>query len=154
MSTVYLAGPISGKSYRDAVGWREYATKRLAEHGITGISPMRMKVYLGSEPVLKQSYEEHVLSSAKGITARDRWDSKRCDVLLANLAEAKRDEHGQELASIGTVMEIAWAEGPVVLVAPDGSLHRHAMLVQTASFVVTTLDEGIAVCIALLAQEV
>lgn len=109
--SVYLAGPISGCSYKETVDWRNYMTDKL--HGsIECFSPMRCKEYLATEEAISDSYETTVFSSQRGLFARDRFDVERCDLLFANL-------EGARIASIGTVAEIAWAHmlhKPIVLV--------------------------------------
>ena len=147
MSTVYLAGPITGLSYNGCTDWREHAIKSLSEVGIRGVSPLRAKEYLQNQHVIADCYENQVLGSAKGITTRDRWDATRCDILLANLL-------GADKVSIGTVMEIAWADLsriPVVLVMePEKNGHDHAMIREAAGFRVTTLEEGLRLVKAIL----
>lgn len=147
MSTVYLAGPITGLSYGECTDWREYAIKELDAAGIRGVSPLRAKSYLSNEGKIADSYEQIVLSSSRGITTRDRWDATRCDVLLASLLGADR-------VSIGTVMEVAWADLsriPIVLVMEkEKNLHDHAMLREVAGFRVETLEEGLNVVKAIL----
>jgi nucleoside 2-deoxyribosyltransferase len=80
------------------------------------------------------------LSGDRAITTRDRRDATTCDVLLANVL-------GADKASIGTVLEIAWADSeriPIVLVMePEGNPHDHAMLRELAGFRVATLDEAL-----------
>ncbi len=140
---VYLAGPITGCDYGGATDWRQYVTERLQNYAC-GISPMRGKGYLRKEQNIASSYNTP-LSCPKGITTRDRWDVQRCDALLANLLAAKR-------VSIGTVMEIAWADisrHPIILVMEDGNIHESAMLHEVAGFIVPTLDEAIAILRAL-----
>ena len=146
----YLAGPITGLSYGDATDWRKYCIdrfdKKVFGSRIIGLSPLRCKNYLLQEKVLAQHYDEYILSTAKGITTRDRWDCMRCDVVLANFLGAKT-------VSIGTVMEIAWADSqriPVVCVMEDGNIHQHAMLKEVSGFIVDDLDKGIDVVSALL----
>ena len=39
-NSVYLAGPITGLTYEECVGWRERAKEELAKAGITAYSPM------------------------------------------------------------------------------------------------------------------
>ena len=158
MKTVYLAGPITGCSYEGCVDWREYAIKELAAVGITGLSPMRAKDYLKSESIVGDSYEDTVLSSSRGIITRDRWDTTRSDIILANFL-------GAEQVSIGTVMEIAWADlarVPIIMAiepseleatgpAPSqGNVHEHSMLREAAGFRVETLEEGLNVAKAIL----
>lgn len=153
---VYLAGPISGLSYEGCTDWRDFATKVLREHGITGVSPLRAKEYLQHEKIVADSYEQekiehplaHVLSCSRGITTRDRFDCMGSDVVIANLKDAKK-------VSIGTAMEIAWADAnriPVILVEEDGGLHDHAMIRECAGFRVKTLEEALTVACAILVR--
>lgn len=143
---VYLAGPITGLSYDGAVDWREHAIKTLADSGIMGLSPMRGKQYLAGKEYVADSYAEFTMSTPKAIVTRDRFDSTRCDVLLVNLLGSKK-------VSIGTVMEIAWADAariPIVVVMEKGNIHEHSMLVQVSGYVVETLEEAIQVVIRIL----
>lgn len=142
---VYLAGPITGTTYDGCTGWREHAAAVLAPHGLVGLSPMRGKDYLAAESTIADQYDETVLSSQRGIMTRDRWDAHRTDILLVNLLGAER-------VSIGTVMEIAWADSvraPIVLAMESGGLHDHAMVREAAGFIVPTLDEALDIVVAL-----
>lgn len=147
MAYVYLAGPISGLSYGGCTDWRQYACEALSSVGIIGVSPLRAKDYLKNETAIGDSYEQSVLSCARGITTRDRFDCVRADLLLVNLLGAER-------VSIGTMMEIAWADLsriPVVLVIePEKNVHDHAMVRECVGFRVQTLDEGLNVVKAIL----
>ncbi len=155
---VYLAGPITGLSFGGCTDWREYAIKELEQAGITGLSPMRSKDYLQSESIVGDSYENKVLSCSRGIITRDRWDTTRCDVILVNFLGAER-------VSIGTVMELAWADlariPSIVVMEPSqleatgrtpsvGNVHEHSMLREATGFRVETLEEGLNVAKAIL----
>ena len=144
--SVYLAGPITGTSYGECTNWREDAINWLAPD-INGFSPMRSKDYLLSETSVGDSYEDTIMSSQRGIFARDSYDCKRCDAILVNLLGAER-------VSIGTVMEIAWAwsyRNPIVLIMEEeGNLHDHSMIREACPLTVRTLDEGIHVLKSLL----
>lgn len=151
---VYLAGAISGVSYEGCNDWREYAKKELAKNGIIGLSPLRSREYLSHETSMPDAVDQmqadhplaHVLSSRKGITTRDRWDCNRCDVVIANLVDATK-------ASIGTVMEIAWADTariPVILIEEKGGIHDHAMVDECVGFTVVTLDDALQIAKVLL----
>lgn len=148
--SVYLAGPITGLDYKGCTDWRQHAKAELAPHQIDAYSPMRGKAFL--EPIGKLSgtgegYPDQVLCGQRAITTRDRWDATRCDVLLVNLLGAER-------VSIGTVMEIAWADlkrTPIVCaIEPDGNCHEHMMLREVIGFRVATLEEAIATVKAIL----
>lgn len=150
---VYLAGPIRGLNYNEATEWREAAYRELVGYGIDAMSPMRAKAYLkGKADVggdkLKDAYPEHPLSTMKAITTRDRKDCMRSDMVIMYLKGAKT-------VSIGSVLEIAWADAarvPVVLVMEkDGSnVHSHGMISEVCGFHVETLEEAIHVVKAVL----
>lgn len=125
---VYLAGPITGQSYAGATDWRTSATDMLhllSKGDIRCLDPMRNKAYLNNELNIGDHYDEHIMSSQRGIFGRDRFDCMRADLVLVNMLGATR-------VSIGTVMEIAWANSrniPVVLaMEKEGNPHEHAML--------------------------
>lgn len=143
---VYLAGPISGLDFDGATDWREFAKNELGQFGITTLSPLRYQEHLRTIGVFTDCSTEterlrSPMSTPKGLTIRDRWDARRCDVLLVNLLGAKK-------VSVGTVMEIAWADGaqkdiPIVAaIEPDGNIHEHAMLMHCISYRVPTLWEA------------
>lgn len=145
---VYLAGPITGVSYKDCTDWRKQV-KSMVDDDIQTLSPMRGKQYIeerSKDGVIGMSYEEFPLSSAKGINTRDYNDVKRADAVFVNFL-------GAEKVSIGTVMEIAWCrafEIPVVCVMEKDNIHQHAMLNYACGYIVETLEEGVAILEALL----
>lgn len=145
---VYLAGPITGLSYDGATDWRNtIADKMLKHHSIVGLSPMRNKDYLLEVTSLGDTYDEKIMSSQRGITARDRFDCTRADAVLFNLL-------GAEQVSIGTVMEVAWADAhriPAVLVMEkEGNPHEHAMLRECCPFRTDCLEEGLETIVRIL----
>ena len=149
---VYLSGPMNGLTLHEANAWRGYIESKLPDH-IKCLNPFRGKeLYLLSKTnngkyVLGDDREETPLTSARGITVRDRYDSIRCDVLFVNVLGSKK-------VSIGTVMEIAWSDSvriPIILVMEkEGNIHEHPILTEVASYRVETLDEGISVLKAIL----
>lgn len=153
--SVYLAGPITGLSYGDCTDWREQAMQIFASAGIDAFSPMRMKAYLLNELNVGDSYEGTVLSSQRGIYARDFYDCRSKDALFVNLLNVRRDDPDSRV-SIGTVMEIAWVvahQKPIVLVMekePGINRHDHAMLREACPLWVDTLEEGYNVMKSLL----
>lgn len=137
---VYLAGPITGTSYDEATNWRDVASVKLNSN-IQGISPMRGKQYLAGKEFIQDAHAEYTMSTPKAIVCRDRFDATRCDVLLVNFVGAKR-------VSIGTVLEIAWADSqriPIVIAMEKDNVHQHAMIKEMAGYVVETLDEAVDV---------
>lgn len=152
---VYLAGGISNLSFDESVGWREYAKQYLAydgsygETGIVGYSPMRAKDYLAGKGVLSgrpEAYDDYILSSAKGIMARDSWDCRTSDLIFANLL-------GLEKASIGTCLEIGMAYAlnkPLVVIMEESNVHQHPMVNTAAGWITDDLDYGLDLVKAIL----
>jgi nucleoside 2-deoxyribosyltransferase len=149
---VYLAGPISSLTYEGATDWREYAKAELSQYGIKALSPLRSQEHLKSIGVFTDAAKEverqkDPMSMPRGLTVRDRWDAMRCDVLLVNLLGATR-------VSIGTVMEIAWADSqrtPIVVAMEDHrNPHEHAMITESIGFRVSSLWDAIEATRALL----
>lgn len=140
---IYLAGPISGTAYKDSVGWREWVEQELWPTPC--LNPMRGKSYLSSEQAIEDSYDTP-LSCSRGIITRDRWDVMRCDLVLANFL-------GAEIVSIGSVIEIAWADAyrkPLILVMEEGNLHNHAMIREIAGFWLPDLESAVDIIQSLL----
>jgi len=146
MKRVYLIGPITGLSWEGSTDWRGHAQKVLDHAGIIGVNPLRAKEYLKEEKNIKDSYDI-VLSTARGITTRDRWDCFSCDVVLANLIGAKT-------VSIGTMMELAWADSkrkPIVIaMEKEGNLHDHSMVREVCGYRVESLEAALDVTKAIL----
>lgn len=154
MRLVYLAGPITGLTYDDGQDWRVYASAHLRKSGISGLSPLRGKEYLRAlNAPISGTGEEYahmgVLSTPRGVMTRDRYDATRCDVLLVNLLGAKK-------VSIGTVMEIAWADLKripiVVAMEPEGNPHEHMMISEAIGYRVPSLDDALHVVRAILGE--
>ncbi len=146
--TVYLAGPITGTSYETCTNWRAEVAKKLPSY-IHAVSPMRDKEYLSTERAISNDYPTP-LSCQKGITARDRFDVMSRDAILVNLLGAER-------VSIGTVMEIAWADAmrkPIIVCMEPFNIHQHAMIKEVASFVVDNLDDAIKIAKTVLSPGV
>ena len=150
MKLCYLAGPISGLSYGACTDWREYVKLALEPYGITGLSPMRGKDYLAGLQSISADGRDYanlgVLSLPSGVTARDRYDTQRADVVLMNLLSATR-------ISIGTMIEAGWADAarrPIVLVMEPGNPHEHMILETVAGYRVSTLEDGLHVVKAIL----
>lgn len=160
--TVYLAGPITGLSYEGCTDWRAKAREWLAQRGIRGISPMRGKDYLANEQNVSDAYDDAaekvterfgrmaaVLSTGKAIVARDRFDCQRADIVIANVL-------GAQAASIGTMIELGWADSarvPVILVIEgEGNPHDHGMVREVCGFRAENLDEALHVAAAVLEE--
>jgi hypothetical protein len=149
---VYLAGPITGLSYGEVTDWRAWVREELGNHDIYGACPMRGKEYLSHIQEMAASpgdkyMQMSVLSTNRGIMTRDRFDALRCDVLLVNFLGAQR-------VSIGTCMEIAWADSrrtPIVCaMEPEGNPHEHAMILEAVGFRVPSLEGAVHIIKSIL----
>jgi nucleoside 2-deoxyribosyltransferase len=149
--TVYLAGPITGLSFDGCTEWRDGVVAELAKAGIKGLSPMRAKSYLKSLAVLSGTGVEYahmgVLSTARSVMTRDRYDATRCNVLFVNLLGATQ-------VSIGTVMELAWADlcrTPIVcVIEKTGNPHEHMMVNEAIGFRCDTIEEALHITKSIL----
>lgn len=143
---IYLAGAIKGLTYGECVDWREYARKQF-EPEIVAVSPMRAKDYLAQENIIADEYSTP-LSSAAGITGRDRYDVHNANAILFNFT-------GTTIASCGSLIELGWATAPgtckiIIVVMEDDNPHNHAMVRQLATYILPTLDLGIQIAKAAL----
>jgi nucleoside 2-deoxyribosyltransferase len=136
---IYLAGPISGLTFEQSTEWRNEVKKMLAP-SIDGFSPMRGKEQLKREAVIVGAYGDDPLTSIDGINVRDHNDVRTSDAILVNFLGAKT-------VSIGTVMEIAWAQElrkPTVIVMETDNIHRHCIL-EYGAIVVDNLMDGVQI---------
>lgn len=136
---VYLAGPISGRSYDDVTKTYQEKEIRLRNLGYTVLCPMVGKALLQDEKELKASGYTNPTSTNHAIFERDMWMVKQSDVVLADLTDSIR-------VSIGTVMELAWAsmlEKHTIVVLPKDNIHSHSFILEAADIIFTNLDDAI-----------
>ena len=122
--SIYLAGPITGQDYNGATDWRERLTTYFKKKGIICYSPMRGKAYLEKETDIKDSYDEHRLSTLDWITTRDRDDVKNSGLVIFNFL-------GVDEKSIGSCIEIGWADAyriPMIVIMEENCVHWHGMI--------------------------
>jgi hypothetical protein len=137
---IYLAGPITGLTYKGAQDWRLTVKEELErDGGFRAYSPLRLKEFLDDDKVIL-GHE----NSRNWIVARDRWDVSTADIVLANLA-------GTTVASVGTVSEITQAADTpdtfCIVVLPEAEKetnpHHHIFMYHLADAMVNSLDEAI-----------
>lgn len=144
--SIYLAGPISGCTFKGCTTWRK-EFRELMPEGVECLSPMRDKEYLDAEELIEHDYPDQVLSCQRGIMTRDFFDCTNATLIVVDLRGATR-------VSIGTVMEIAWAYAtrtPVVaIMEPEGNLHDHPMVREAIGFRVETPEQAARVVRSIL----
>ncbi len=149
MKALFLAGPLTGISYKDALDWRKYVESKLPAD-VIAFSALRGKGYVTAERVLKDAYPKHLLSTPQGTITRDRYDVSRCNALFVNFLNAEK-------VSIGTIMEMAWADArriPIILAMEAGNIHDHAFVRQVAAFITGDLDEAIQTAVNVVTMSV
>ncbi len=143
--SLYLCGPITGCNFGEAkFGWRGAVHEALTPLGIDCLSPMRSKEpehYDTDNGDIMPAHgsDLHVLSTAKGLTECDRFDTFRSDILFCNVVGAKR-------ISVGSMIELGWADAkdiPIILCMEAGNVHEHGMVEHLASWHVLSVKEGI-----------
>ena len=86
--------------------------------------------------------DESVFNTQNAIIGRDRADCCGADLIFMNLLGAKK-------VSIGTMVELAWADASrkpvIVCIEKHGNPHDSEYVRGLATYVVSSLDEGIAV---------
>lgn len=136
---IYLARPISGRSYDEVMKYYFTAVKALENRGFDVLCPMTGKTYLRTELEFKaHGYDEYPTSTNHAIMERDRWMVKKADIIYANLSNSDR-------VSIGTMMELAWAHDHgkhSIVVMEDGNVHQHAFVLEAADIVFKTHMEA------------
>lgn len=136
---IYLAGPITGLTYKGSTDWRNEVAEVLNSEKIECLSPMRGKDYLANAGVLTAGTYDGTLTQAKSINRRDYFDCTRSTVVFVNLLGTTR-------ISVGTVMEIAWAyqkQIPTVVIMEPDNMHHHVMLDECSTYIVSSIDEAI-----------
>jgi nucleoside 2-deoxyribosyltransferase len=137
---VYLALPISGRSYDDVVKDIHDSKMILEDWGYTVFQPMTGKGYLRPEIEFKSHGFDNPVSTNHAILERDKWMVINCDVILLDLSR------GSERVSIGGVMELAWAslldKHTVVVLPKENNIHNHAFVLEASDVVFETMDEA------------
>jgi nucleoside 2-deoxyribosyltransferase len=137
---IYLAGPISGKSYDEVVSLYKDKSNFLNEVGYEVLCPMTGKTYLRTELKFRESgYDGFPVSTNHAIFERDKWMVSNCDIILADLSNS-----GDRI-SIGTMMELAWASllgKHTLIILPKDNVHKHAFVLESGDIVFETLEEA------------
>lgn len=166
---VYLAGPIAGLTEGEAKDWRadfewmvydhlhrkNYTrphrfVKRL--HGeIVCVSPLRC------EPAIDGRYDlpggkataDPKFGTANAIAAKNEFDTRRCDIVVAFLPKWANDRR----PSLGTVIEMALAfavNKQVILVTDDDYYLNHPLVQMVTGWRLRTLEEAADVVVGVM----
>lgn len=149
MKTVYLAGPIMGRTDSEANNWRRGVADALYDHGILGISPLRCEPLKDGRETYQMEYADPLFGTARAISSKNVYDVRTCDLTLAYLPKAKPG--GRQ--SYGTMQELAMAYilgKPTIVVTDDLYVWEHPVINCTAGWMVSTLTQAEDIIIGLL----
>jgi nucleoside 2-deoxyribosyltransferase len=128
---IYLARPISGKSYLEVSSYYNLFRGTLDVFGYEVLCPMTAKGFLRNEKKFKASGYKNPVSTNHAIVERDCWMVQQSDVVLVDFT-------GADEVSIGCVMELAWASllgKHTVIILPQENVHRHAFVLEAADII-------------------
>jgi nucleoside 2-deoxyribosyltransferase len=137
---VYLAGPIAGQTGEKLLNSIAEKTAILTDIGYIVYQPMVGKSHIipHKETYKASGYEQFAVATNHSIFARDKWMVQQADIILADLSPSG------DRVSIGTMMEIAWANllgKMVIVVLPDGNIHDHLFVLEAATHVFKNMDQ-------------
>ena len=138
---IYLAGPISGLSYKEAIEHFISRANRLKRIGYEVMHPMLAKNHLRNDLEFKaEGYTNNPISTNKAILRADFWKTDICDILFVDLTS------GKDRVSIGTVAEITRAftnHKLIITVLPKDNIHNHAFILEMSSIIFETVNDAI-----------
>jgi len=127
--SIYLAGPMSGLSWREALAWRREAEAELSKDWRL-INPVRAQVPEDQQNEIIEATTQldtkkvDIEVTATAVTAQDEFFIDQSDWILAYFLGAGK-------ISIGTVWELGygWGTGKKIFsVLEPGSIHDHAFV--------------------------
>ncbi len=125
---VYLSGPITGLTPKEASEWRDHATERLVGEGDFVVrDPLRgtARRFPRRRTFVRRNYPDVPQMSGRAFVMRDYHDVENSEATLCNLLGAK-------IVSIGSVCEVAWAMSQrkilVIVMEERGNVHDHEFL--------------------------
>lgn len=147
MKTVYLAGPITGRTIGEANDWRYPIIAELRQHSIIGISPLRCEPARGDRYTIANADPQ--FGTARAIGSKNMMDVRLCTLTLAYLPAALNTPW----PSVGTISELAWAKAmnkPTILVSDDPRIIEHPVIDSNSGWMLGTLREAVGVIIGVL----
>lgn len=142
LKPLYLAGPISGLTYEEAISDRHSweAQHEFELVGFQGISPLEGYEELAGKGELPVMFEELVEGSAEQAV---HSDLRMIDASVAVFANYKREAG----PSLGTASEIGYAYAknkPIVTLIPDGGPNVHPFILYLSTHVHRTWNDAMA----------
>jgi len=139
---IYLAGSMTGLTWKEALEWREQATWQLEDKWKL-INPVRQQLGSDENAMIEASTQKDgnliLAHTATGICAQDEFYIDQCDWLFCNLLGAPR-------VSIGTMWELGYAWGQdkkILTVVEPGSIHDHPFVRRRSHIFTPDFDEAV-----------
>lgn len=131
---IYLAGPVAGLTWVQAMGWRRAAATELTLAGFEPAMPVEQERALDDGRVLSPMGEDKPGCSAAEIFGRDTDLLDSCEGVLADLRGATRP-------SLGTAWELGYAYAcgkTIAIILGPEDIHQHAFIVGSGMVVDST----------------
>ena len=140
--SIYLAGPMSGLTWDEALAWREKVEVELGRDWRV-ISPVRPQVEMDRTKIItlqtQKDDELNLWDTATALVATDTFFIDQSDWVLANLLNTKKP-------SFGTVWELGYAYATrkkiVVLMTPEDA-HNHPFTRRGVDIFTPSLEDAI-----------
>ena len=135
---VYIAGPISGKSFDEVQKYYNEAAVKLLRMGYHPLHALIGKDHLRNEAKFRKKDYRHPVATNHAIYERDHWMTEQCDILFVDFSSATD-------VSIGTCFELAWASRlrkHTVGVLPEDNPHQHAFVIEALDVVFETSEDA------------
>ena len=116
----YLAGPITGLTYKEATLWRNFAEAHLGNT----LNPMRNVDNVWGDKLIGSTDDDN----PKTFYVRDLHDVKKADIILANFTTVSKSG-----ASSGTVFEVGYSKGRGHTIITAGPISNVPLFVKLAS---------------------
>lgn len=161
MKSIYLAGPILGKTKTEAKAWKQKLVQLVSGEIMSSENWESYETFcwkdpLRCEPLIGDTYETHYddpkFGTAKAISAKNWYDVSHADLIVAYMPAEMGDA-----ISLGTLVEMAWANAlgkTVILVSDHPKINAHPIVDRIASWKLTTLEEAAEVIVGLASWEV
>ena len=137
---IYLARPITGKSYDEVMQYLKDLKEELEIYGYKVLSPMTGKGCLKGEKKFKAFGYKDAVTTNHAIVERDRWMVENADIVFVNFENTDK-------VSIGCVAELAWAHQlgkHTVVVLPKDNIHEHAFVLEMADIVFRNFEDAVS----------
>lgn len=144
---VYLAGPMTGITVKEAKAWRNYFTEQMPEY-IKTRSPIITELEnLSDESVIQSEHPNMLMGGGDAFVEMDLQDVRTADLIVFNYLGAKKISQG----TLGEFHTAATLEKRrITIIEKEGNLHEHPFLRKRAGVIVETVTESVFATLRML----